>query len=499
MFTLLLGMDVLISGWITAHLLALIATSFLMRTAQLNWTIEWLKQVVPGQFFNRNSRRVTFLLIVALLGGILSVVMSLQPVKGGLLASILKNFHPPSKWSRYYFLLDDLLIAFGILILLALIPLINRLFSRIHQTIDEWRHTRFRIVRIQSVEIFTPDQLANLLITVAGHIRFTAILIAAGACMTLIFSLYPETEGLARALLDQVTVFLMGMWEKILTFLPNLLTLTVIIFITRLALKLLRFFYNGLHRGRIRYEALHPELVEPTYQLLRFMVITFALVAAFPFIPGSSSPVFRGLSIFIGFLLSLGSTSLVTNIVSGIVLTYTRGLKIGDRVKIEDALGDVIDRTLLVTRVRTIKNVIITIPNAKIMQNQIVNYSTLAQEKGLILHTSVTIGYDVPWRHVHRLLTDAARATHGILADPAPFVLQTSLDDYYISYELNAYTAKPSQMANIYSDLHKNIQDYFNREQVEIMSPSYFAFRDGQKSTVPEMGFSSNGKSQGLE
>lgn len=490
MFTLLLGMDVLVSGWITAHLLAMAAAFFLIRTHQFDLAIDWLREKIPHRFFYRNSRWIGYLLMVAFLGTSLTVVMRLEPIQAGILASIFDKTH----WSQYYGIFDDVLIAFGILLLITLIPIINRIYSRFSQRINSWRHTRFRVIKIQHLEILTPNQFTNVLILGAKYVRYAVILLVASTCLTLIFSLYPETEGLAQAFLDVVLEVLLNLWEKILTFLPNLVTLFAIVVLTRLALKLLRFFYEGLQRGKVRYSALHPELIEPTYQILRFLVVAFALVAAFPYIPGSSSPVFKGLSIFIGFLLSLGSTSLVTNIVSGLVLTYTRGLRIGDRVEIADSTGDVIDRTALVTRVRTIKNEIISIPNAKVMQNQIVNYSTLAADEGLILHTSVTIGYDVPWRHVHQLLIGAAGQTRDILRNPAPFVLQTSLDDYYVSYELNAYTSKPARMAQIYSDLHEHIQDNFAQESVEIMSPAYFAVRDGQTSTIPKVGLSSNGK-----
>jgi small-conductance mechanosensitive channel len=230
---------------------------------------------------------------------------------------------------------------------------------------------------------------------------------------------------------------------------------------------------------------MHPDLVDPTYQLLRLLVIAFAIVAAFPYIPGSDSPVFRGISIFVGFLLSLGSTSLVSNLIAGLVLIYTRGLGIGDRIEIGDTVGDVVARNLLVTRIRTIKNVVITIPNSMVLSAHIVNYSANKDEQGLILHSTVTIGYDVPWRQVHQLLIAAARATRGIIDLPGPFVMQTSLDDYYVSYEVNAYTREPARMALIYSELHQNIQDKFNEANVEIMSPSYAALRDGNAVTIP--------------
>ncbi len=173
------------------------------------------------------------------------------------------------------------------------------------------------------------------------------------------------------------------------------------------------------------------------------------------------------------------------NIVAGIVLTYTRAFLIGDRVQIANTIGDVIDKGLLVTRIRTIKNVEVAIPNSMVLSSHILNYSLQSQERGLILHTTVTIGYDTPWRLMHETLIKAAIATSDILQEPLPFVLQTSLDDFYVCYELNAYTNQPQEMAGIYSELHQNIQDECNEAGIEIMSPHYGALRDGNSSTIP--------------
>jgi small-conductance mechanosensitive channel len=154
-------------------------------------------------------------------------------------------------------------------------------------------------------------------------------------------------------------------------------------------------------------------------------------------------------------------------------------------VKIADTIGDVLDRTLLVTRVRTCKNVEVVIPNGAILGSQVLNYSAMARTTGLILHTSVTIGYDAPWRKVHDLLVRAAVSSEGILPEPPPFVLETSLNDFHITYELNAYTDQPNNIQNIYSNLHQAIQDSFNEGGVEIMSPTFYALRDGNTVTIP--------------
>jgi small-conductance mechanosensitive channel len=423
--------------------------------------------------------------------------MSFEPDQNSILLTTGKNLISASIWNRYFLYLDDLIIVSGVLFLLAIFPTINFTFSRLCKIIDNLRETRFRVVRIQNLEIFTPNQMVGVLVLIAKYVRFVFIFAIFFLFITLVFSLYPQTDGIAESLLIKINEALQAIWLQVLSFFPNMVALFIIALITRLALKLLRFFYSGLQKGKIRFSSIHPEVVEPTYQLMRFLVIAFALVAAFPYIPGSSSPMFRGLSIFVGFLISLGSTSLITNIISGIVLTYSRGLKIGDRVKIGDTFGDVIDRTLLVTRVKTIKNEVITIPNVVVMQNEIVNFSTEAREEGLILHTSITIGYDEPWRNVQKLLINAALDTTDIMQIPEPFVLKTSLDNHYVSYELNAFTDNPDRMVDIYSDLHQNILDKFNQASVEIMSPTYFAFRDGQESTIPQIDYPKNGNGNG--
>ena len=205
-----------------------------------------------------------------------------------------------------------------------------------------------------------------------------------------------------------------------------------------------------------------------------------------PYIPGSRSPAFQGVTLLVGFLVSFASSSSLSNIIAGTILTYTRAFRIGDRVQIGDTVGDVVGSSLLVTDLRTIKNVVVAIPNALVLGGPVINYSRMARTAGLILNTSVTIGYDAPWRTVHGLLIAAAGATPGIEPSPEPFVLQTALNDFYVSYEINAYTRRPNDMHLIYADLHANIQDRFNEAGVEIMSPHYRSLRDGNTVTIPE-------------
>ena len=215
------------------------------------------------------------------------------------------------------------------------------------------------------------------------------------------------------------------------------------------------------------------------------LLIAFGLVVAFPYLPASNSPAFTGVSVFVGVLVSLASSSALSNMIAGIVLTYTGAFRLGDRVKVGDAFGDIIETSLLATRVRTIKNEEVTIPNSIALGTAVINYTREAHTRGLILHTTVTIGYDAPWRQVHQLLMDAALATSGILADPQPFVWQTALNDFYVTYEINAYTASPKDMIDIYAELHSRIQDAFYAAGVEIMSPHFTSIRDGNTIAIP--------------
>jgi len=263
---------------------------------------------------------------------------------------------------------------------------------------------------------------------------------------------------------------------------PDLIFIAVLVIVVRIALKFMHTFFRQIAYGSISIAGFYPEWARPTDRILTFLVIVFSVVVAFPYIPGSSTAAFKGVSIFVGVLFSLGSQSAVANSVAGMLVHYRRPFKVGDRVMINDVLGDISEIRMQVTHVRTIKNEDVIIPNSQILSNHIINFSSLARERGLILHTEVTIGYDAPWRQVHAMLLKAADRTSGLLKEPPPFVLQKGLDDFYVRYELNAYTDNPQMMAAIYTELHGNIQDAFNEYGVQIMSPHYLG--DPQKEKI---------------
>lgn len=371
------------------------------------------------------------------------------------------------------------------LVMIASLFVLNRSQPRIIAKIESWRGTYIRSIRIQKIEVLNEDRIATVLI---ACIRWTRIILLIGLLylyIPLVLSFFPWTHGMATKLFDYILTPIEKVGHSFISYLPNIFFLAVITVITNYSIKFIKFLFSEVQKQTITIPGFYLDWAEPTFKIVRFMIIAFAVVVAFPYLPGSDSPAFKGISVFLGVLFSLGSTSAVSNIVAGVILTYMRAFKVGDRVKIADTVGDVIEKTLLITRVRTIKNVDITVPNAMVLGSHITNFSSSAHEYGLILHTTVTIGYDAPWRQVHELLISAACATENILELPAPFVLQTSLNDFYVSYELNAYTEKPSVMACTYSELHQNIQEKFNEGGIEIMSPHYTTLRDGNMTTIP--------------
>jgi small-conductance mechanosensitive channel len=203
------------------------------------------------------------------------------------------------------------------------------------------------------------------------------------------------------------------------------------------------------------------------------MVIAFAVVIAYPYIPGSRSEAFKGVSLFIGIIFSLGSSSLIGNFIAGYSMTYRRAFRVGDRVQIGDHVGIVERMRLMVTHLRTLKNEELVVPNSTILGAEVINYSSLARERGLILHTTVGIGYETPWRQVEAMLVEAAARTPDLRRDPPPYVLQKALGDFCVTYEINAFCDTPEAVEAIYTALHRNILDLFNEYGVQIMTPSY--------------------------
>ena len=371
-----------------------------------------------------------------------------------------------------------------VLIFWVIIFISSRVFPQIQRLIT----SLVPGVVFQNFEIISSQTIGIFSLRVLQFIRTLIILTILYFYLTFVLRLFPWTRKFGDGFLQYFFSALEVISQEIAKYLPNIFIILIIVFITHYLLRAIKPFFTGLERENLVINGFYPDWAKPTYNLLSLLIIALAIVIAFPYLPGFNSPAFQGVSVFLGVLFSLGSTSAIANVVGGIILIYTRSFQLGDKISIGDVIGDVIEKGLLVTRIRTPANRIITIPNSSLLNTNVINFSVSQREfkEPLILQTTVTLGYDLPWRKVHATLKEAALATQFIVSEPAPFVLQTSLDDFYVSYQLNAYTDHPSKMVYIYSELHQNIQDKCNEVGIEIMSPHYKALRDGNHSTIPE-------------
>ncbi len=328
--------------------------------------------------------------------------------------------------------------------------------------------------------------LGPLALALGALLRWILIFAVLETYLAITLGLFSSTREVSLQVTRWVFSQLTALAQTALDYTPNLVVIAVIALGAYYASRLGQMLFGEIRKGDLKIRGFYPDWADPTEKLFRLLVLVLAVIVAFPYLPGAKSPAFQGISIFLGVLLSLGSSSAVANAIAGIILTYMRSFLVGHWVQIGEVTGEVIEKNLLVTRVLTPKAEIITIPNATVMSGSVKNYSLEAEKAGVIFHTTVTIGYDAPWRTVHQLLTDAALATGDVLREPVPFVLQTRLDDFYVAYELNAYTSAPRRMLAIYSELHQNIQDKFNEAGVEICSPHFSSLRDGNRIAIPE-------------
>ena len=367
-----------------------------------------------------------------------------------------------------------------------LFRLTNWLFRKLKVRILRLKDTKIKPVSIQGYELLDAQKQANLLVFLAGIGRYILMGIQLVITVPLIFIIFPQTEGLAYRLLGYIWNPIRNIFVDIIDYIPNLFTIVVIWYAVKYLVRMVLYLAREIEAGRLKFNGFYPDWAMPTFHIVRFLLYAFMIAMIYPYLPGSKSGVFQGISVFVGLIVSLGSSTVIGNIIAGLVITYMRPFKMGDRIKLNDTTGDIIEKTPLVTRIRTPKNEVVTVPNSFIMSSHTVNYSTSAREYGLIIHSEVSIGYDVPWRQVNQILIDAALNTPGVVDDPRPFVLETSLSDWYPVYQINAYIKEAHKMSQIYSDLHQTIQDKFNEAGIEIMSPHYMAVRDGNETTIPK-------------
>lgn len=329
--------------------------------------------------------------------------------------------------------------------------------------------------KIKNYQFLSPRKFRMILIKVIRYTHIILFLILSGIAISIIFSIFPATEHWAYMLMHWIKEPLKDLGISLYDYLPNLLRIVVVLVIGRYLDKLLKYFSIEIERGILKMRGFHRDWAKPTYHLLRICLIAFVIIMIFPYLPGSDTSAFRGISVFFGVLLSLGSSSAIANTIAGFIITYMRPFQIGDWIKVNDAIGEVIEKTALVTRLRTINNEDITVPNSMILTSKTTNYSSASADKCLIIPIDININFDVPHEKASELLIKAALQTKHIVTNPHPYVFKNKIQDTYISYQLNAFTKNPERMYFIISDLNENILKVFKENDIDLLSPRFYA------------------------
>ena len=470
-------------------LVILTALFFVIRRAIVLFTGARSLQLGRKKYWFLGINLLTIFLLFLIRGSVEAALGALGKWLEGL-APFLKTGWPGMALAGlYYTLLSTLL-------LILLIQLVGLLFWTVEKYLDRWA---------QRQAAYPPTSLRRHMrrgFSLLNHsFRVTALVFLLVVFIPLVMRYFPRT----RAVVDTVEAYMgyptRDVIQAIINYLPNLAYLAIIMGLGWVTARLLKYFFHSLADGSLAISGFLPEWAEPTFRLCRALWFLFLLMISYPYLPGANSEAFKGFSLFLGALITFGSSGSINNIVSGLVLTYTRAFRVGDMVKIGDVIGIVLEKTTLSTRLRTARNEEVTIPNSVVMASTVIDYSARASSEGVVLTVTAGIGYDVDWRTVEALMIDAARRTENILADPAPFVLKSELGDYAVNYDLMAatnLTDQPDRLLRTSSDLRRNVLDAFNAAGVEIMTPSVLAHRDASGLAIPAERFPERPAARGI-
>src|SRR5262245_6929694 len=396
---------------------------------------------------------------------------ALAEVQAGVLREALVRYRADRTPEKLVAATEAALVATAIFV--AALIVLYLLTSRVARWMTSKLRPKVVAMRSQALGFLPGEQVWDSIAASARALRFLLVLLMAYLYAQYTLTLFPATRPIGTRLASYLLGPLETLGQQFVDELPSLMFLLVLFILVRFLLRILKFSFAAIGTGAVHVSGFEPQWAAPTFRLVRIGVIALALVVAYPYIPGSESEAFKGLSIFAGVLFSIGSSSFISNYMAGYSLIYRRLFGVGDRVKIGDIVGEVLETRVQVTRLRTYKNEEVIIPNSSILTSEVTNYSSLAGKRGLILHTSVGIGYEVPWRQVEGILLTAAERTQGVLRDPKPFVLQTGLGDFAVTYEINAFVGTTQDVAGRYNELHGHILDVFNEHGVQIMTPAY--------------------------
>jgi len=348
---------------------------------------------------------------------------------------------------------------------------LNYLFKKLKILVKNRFESTFPPPKMRNYKFLSLQQTLSIIFFAMNILRYILILTALIIAIPILFFIFPQTRDIADTLFNYILTPLKSIYSSIILYIPNLFTIIIIFLIIHYILKGFKYLSKEIAGGRLKIPGFYPDWASPTLNLIRFFLYAFMIAMIYPYLPGANTGIFQGISVFVGIIVSLGSTAIIGNIVAGLVIIYMRPFRIGDMIKLHDTVGKVIEKTAFVTRICTLKNEIITVPNSFVLSSHTTNYTASANNFGLIIHTSIGVGYEVPNERVHELLIKAARMTEGVVSDRDPFVLDKKFEDLYLLYEINAYIKDANAISRISSNLHYNIQNIFTEAGIELRVP----------------------------
>jgi len=342
-------------------------------------------------------------------------------------------------------------------------------------------HGKIKPFSIRKLKLLSVAQIVRVIRVGINVVKYLITGLLFYLTLPIVFSMFSATRHIAARLFGYVLNPLHDIFFAFVRYVPNLITIAVIVTVTRYVVKGLKFFAGQIEKGKLVLPNFYADWAKPTYKILQVLLWAFTLAIVYPNLPGSDSRVFQGVSVFVGLVFSLGSSSAIGNLVAGLVITYMRPFKIGDRIQIKDTVGFVVEKHMMVVRIKTHKNEYVTFPNMLILNSSVTNFNTSSSEnaEGLILHTEVTFSYSVPWQTVHEILINAALATDHVQKKPMPFVLQTGFDDFYARYQINCYTREIEKVPGIYTLLNENIQSAFREAGIDMTNTHRYRIEEG--------------------
>ena len=332
---------------------------------------------------------------------------------------------------------------------------------------------------VKGYELMNVHQEKRILLLLTRVLQIFLVVVQLFISLPLLFSIFPETEKFTWNMINYVWSPLRDMVISFVRYFPNIVKIIVIVYVVRWVLKGLHHLSDEISVGHLKIDRFYQDWAEPTYHIIRIFIIAFTVVVIWPLLPGSESGVFKGVSIFVAALFSLGSTTTIGNLISGIIITYMRPFLVGDYVRIGEQEGEVVEKNAFITRLKDIKGNVVTVPNNSILSQQTINFTAAVRDgKGSVVHSVFTFTYHVPRETVEAYLLEGAARTKLIEKNPKPFVLYTALEDFYTRYEINGYTKATDKLFMVYSELHKNIVDVFHEHNLDPTSSHFIKVQE---------------------